>query len=205
MTVARLNPQPGETIVDCAGGTGDIARRVIELSRKAQMRRGGDDASVVIVDYNAEMVAAGRAKSDAPPGDLGCGRRPEASASRPLRGRLCHRFRNSQRHRHPRSASRGAARSQTRGPLFVPGVLSAVCARASIGVRRLFLRSDSEDRRAGPKRPGVLSVPDREHSPISRSNDISANDHRRRLRARELHQLHRRRRSASSRLGGLDL
>ena len=59
MTAARLNPQPGETIVDCAGGTGDMAGRFARMARKAQLRRGGDDARVVVVDYNAEMVAAG--------------------------------------------------------------------------------------------------------------------------------------------------
>lgn len=63
MTAARLNPQPGETIVDCAGGTGDIARRLAKLARKARARRGGRDARVLVVDYNAEMVAAGRARS----------------------------------------------------------------------------------------------------------------------------------------------
>jgi demethylmenaquinone methyltransferase/2-methoxy-6-polyprenyl-1,4-benzoquinol methylase len=59
MTAARLNPQPGETIVDCAGGTGDMAGRFARLARAAQLRRGGADAKVVVVDYNAEMVAAG--------------------------------------------------------------------------------------------------------------------------------------------------
>lgn len=59
MTAARLNPQPGETIVDCAGGTGDMAGRFARMARKAQVRRGGADARVVVVDYNAEMVAAG--------------------------------------------------------------------------------------------------------------------------------------------------
>jgi len=59
MTAARLNPQPGETIVDCAGGTGDMAGRFARLARAAQLRRGGDDAKVVVIDYNAEMVAAG--------------------------------------------------------------------------------------------------------------------------------------------------
>ena len=39
MTAARLNPQPGETIVDCAGGTGDMARRLAKLAR-ARARRG---------------------------------------------------------------------------------------------------------------------------------------------------------------------
>jgi demethylmenaquinone methyltransferase/2-methoxy-6-polyprenyl-1,4-benzoquinol methylase len=64
--VARLNPQPGETIIDCAGGTGDIARRVAHMARRAQRRRGGPDAKVVVVDYNAEMVAAGRARGGEP-------------------------------------------------------------------------------------------------------------------------------------------
>ncbi|MDP8916160.1 MAG: class I SAM-dependent methyltransferase [Pseudomonadota bacterium] len=66
MTAARLNPQPGETIVDCAGGTGDIARRLAKLARKARARRGGPDARVLVVDYNAEMVAAGRERGGPP-------------------------------------------------------------------------------------------------------------------------------------------
>lgn len=60
MTAARLNPQPGETIVDCAGGTGDISQRLARLARGAQKRRGGADPRIMVVDYNAEMVAAGR-------------------------------------------------------------------------------------------------------------------------------------------------
>src|ERR1700752_4746152 len=63
---ARLNPQPGETIVDCAGGTGDMAMRFARLARKAQLRRGGDDARIFVVDYNAEMIAAGRERAGAP-------------------------------------------------------------------------------------------------------------------------------------------
>ena len=59
MAAARLNPQPGETIVDCAGGTGDMAGRFARMARAAQLRRGGPDARVVVIDYNAEMVAAG--------------------------------------------------------------------------------------------------------------------------------------------------
>jgi demethylmenaquinone methyltransferase/2-methoxy-6-polyprenyl-1,4-benzoquinol methylase len=59
MTAARLNPQPGETIIDCAGGTGDMANRFAKMAHKAQQRRGGADARIVVVDYNAEMVAAG--------------------------------------------------------------------------------------------------------------------------------------------------
>jgi demethylmenaquinone methyltransferase / 2-methoxy-6-polyprenyl-1,4-benzoquinol methylase len=71
MTAARLNPQPGETIVDCAGGTGDIARRLAKLAREAKARRGGDaagvpDAKIMVVDYNAEMIAAGKARGGEP-------------------------------------------------------------------------------------------------------------------------------------------
>ena len=56
---ARLNPQPGEVIIDCAGGTGDMARRFAKMARAAQERRGGPDATINIVDYNAEMIMAG--------------------------------------------------------------------------------------------------------------------------------------------------
>ncbi|WP_091742056.1 class I SAM-dependent methyltransferase [Phenylobacterium immobile] len=63
---ARMNPQPGETIIDCAGGTGDMARRYARMARRAQLRRGGADARVVVVDYNAEMVRAGREKGGEP-------------------------------------------------------------------------------------------------------------------------------------------
>src|SRR5436190_23131102 len=65
-TAARLNPQPGEVIVDCAGGTGDMARRFARLASAAQARRGGPDAKVLVVDCNAEMVAAGRARGSEP-------------------------------------------------------------------------------------------------------------------------------------------
>jgi demethylmenaquinone methyltransferase/2-methoxy-6-polyprenyl-1,4-benzoquinol methylase len=56
---AKLNPRPGETILDVAGGTGDMARRYARMARRAQQRRGGADASVIVMDYNAEMVLAG--------------------------------------------------------------------------------------------------------------------------------------------------
>lgn len=63
---SRLNLQPGETVIDCAGGTGDMARLYARMARRAQERRGGPDAKVVVIDYNAEMIAAGRAKGSEP-------------------------------------------------------------------------------------------------------------------------------------------
>jgi demethylmenaquinone methyltransferase/2-methoxy-6-polyprenyl-1,4-benzoquinol methylase len=63
---ARLNPRPGETILDVAGGTGDMARRYAKMARSAQERRGGDDASIIVLDYNAEMILAGVNKGGEP-------------------------------------------------------------------------------------------------------------------------------------------
>ena len=63
---AKLNPRPGETILDVAGGTGDMARRYAKMARAAQRRRGGDDASVIVLDYNAEMIMAGVHKGGEP-------------------------------------------------------------------------------------------------------------------------------------------
>ena len=63
---ARLNPQPGETILDVAGGTGDMARRFAKMARRVQERRGGQDARVFVIDYNAEMIMAGRERGFEP-------------------------------------------------------------------------------------------------------------------------------------------
>lgn len=65
---AKLNPQPGEVIIDCAGGTGDIARRLAKLARSAKARRlsrgyAAADAQIRIIDYNEAMIMAGREKS----------------------------------------------------------------------------------------------------------------------------------------------
>jgi len=61
---ARMNAQPGELIVDCAGGTGDMARRFAKMARAAQARRGGAAARIIVADYNAEMIQAGRERGD---------------------------------------------------------------------------------------------------------------------------------------------
>jgi demethylmenaquinone methyltransferase / 2-methoxy-6-polyprenyl-1,4-benzoquinol methylase len=57
---SRLNPQPGEIIIDCAGGTGDIARRLMTLARAAKKRRGkASDVDIRVIDYNQAMIEAG--------------------------------------------------------------------------------------------------------------------------------------------------
>lgn len=57
---ARLNPRPGETIIDMAGGTGDLARRFKKAAERARMRNGGEPAKIIVADINQEMIMAGR-------------------------------------------------------------------------------------------------------------------------------------------------
>jgi demethylmenaquinone methyltransferase/2-methoxy-6-polyprenyl-1,4-benzoquinol methylase len=52
--VEWLNPQPGQRILDVAGGTGDIAFRLAELARS----RGGR-AEIIACDINSDMLAEG--------------------------------------------------------------------------------------------------------------------------------------------------
>ena len=66
LTITKLNPQPGELLIDVAGGTGDLARRFIRKAEEVRERRGGDPAKAIICDINAEMLLAGvGAKKDA--------------------------------------------------------------------------------------------------------------------------------------------
>jgi len=59
LTITKLNPQPGELLIDVAGGTGDLARRFIRKAEAVRLRRGGSAARAIICDINAEMLLAG--------------------------------------------------------------------------------------------------------------------------------------------------
>ena len=48
LTIAKLNPQPGECLIDVAGGTGDLARRFIRRAQEVRLRRGGLAAKAII-------------------------------------------------------------------------------------------------------------------------------------------------------------
>lgn len=66
--LAALNPQPGEILADIAGGTGDVARGFLRRATRAgQRRRKALPAEALVIDINAEMLAAGRARGT-PPG-----------------------------------------------------------------------------------------------------------------------------------------
>jgi demethylmenaquinone methyltransferase/2-methoxy-6-polyprenyl-1,4-benzoquinol methylase len=55
--VRRLNPRPGQRLIDVAGGTGDIARRALQALAPAA---GG---GVVVCDATLEMLEIGRARA----------------------------------------------------------------------------------------------------------------------------------------------
>ncbi len=58
--VEYLNPRPGWRTIDVAGGTGDIAFRIVEMARS----RGGE-AAVTVCDINEKMVAEGKRRAEA--------------------------------------------------------------------------------------------------------------------------------------------
>lgn len=65
MTMARINPQPGEVLIDVAGGTGDLSRRFLKRAETASLRRSSRNvkpARAIVCDINAEMLLAGVAK-----------------------------------------------------------------------------------------------------------------------------------------------
>mmetsp|Transcript_15670 Transcript_15670/g.27776 ORF Transcript_15670/g.27776 Transcript_15670/m.27776 type:complete len:297 (-) Transcript_15670:395-1285(-) len=58
--VGRLSPFPGMRHLDVAGGTGDIAFRVIEAARRAEHKSGSEaKAHVTVCDINASMLKEG--------------------------------------------------------------------------------------------------------------------------------------------------
>ena len=62
--IAWLRPQPGQSLIDVAGGTGDMALRFLQAAEKKRRRRGGRAASAVICDINFDMLHAGAGRKD---------------------------------------------------------------------------------------------------------------------------------------------
>jgi demethylmenaquinone methyltransferase/2-methoxy-6-polyprenyl-1,4-benzoquinol methylase len=68
-TMARINPQPGERLIDVAGGTGDLAKAFIDAADRTARRRRQPEASAhaVVCDINEAMLNAGKARRDMGP------------------------------------------------------------------------------------------------------------------------------------------
>lgn len=62
----RLAPQPGQRLLDVAGGTGDVAIGFVSRAADKPLR-GRADASAVICDINHAMMKAGAGRDDAKP------------------------------------------------------------------------------------------------------------------------------------------
>ncbi len=64
-TMARVNPQPGERLIDVAGGTGDLAKLFLQRADAANRRRkSAASAAAIVCDINDSMLAAGRSRQD---------------------------------------------------------------------------------------------------------------------------------------------
>lgn len=64
ITVDRMNPQPGDHLLDVAGGTGDVAASF--LTRAAEREpRGRPSADAVVCDINHAMLDAGNGRDHA--------------------------------------------------------------------------------------------------------------------------------------------
>lgn len=61
----RLAPQPGQTLIDVAGGTGDVARGFLKRANGRERADRLTPAAAVICDINFEMLIAGRQDDDA--------------------------------------------------------------------------------------------------------------------------------------------
>ncbi len=65
MVINRANPQPGEILLDMAGGTGDLSRRFVKRAEDVRARRNGNPARAIVCDINAQMLIAGVERGDA--------------------------------------------------------------------------------------------------------------------------------------------
>ena len=135
--VTAVNPsrtRPHQHL-DVAGGTGDVAFRVLDA--------GGPRTHVTVLDINGDMLTVGRERAGARYGDridfveANAETLPFAGAS--VR-RLYDRLRHPQRAAHRNGARRGIPRAEARRAFPVPGVLEGGHAGPRPALRRLFVQ-----------------------------------------------------------------
>ncbi|MEE2565488.1 class I SAM-dependent methyltransferase [Hyphobacterium marinum] len=73
MVMTRANPQPGQLLIDVAGGTGDLARAFVAKAEMVRKRRGGKPARAIVTDINEQMLVAGLKRGGDPQLDWAVG------------------------------------------------------------------------------------------------------------------------------------
>lgn len=63
--IDRLNPQPGEVLLDVAGGTGDIAIAFLKRADNRPRAASQPPSRAIVADINAEMLRAGASRAAA--------------------------------------------------------------------------------------------------------------------------------------------
>ena len=106
-------------VIDIAGGTGDVAFRLIAA--------GGEQTRVTVCDINADMLAVGRERAARRSARrcryLHRGQCRGAAVRRPQFRRRHYRVRHPQRAAHRYRARRGVSRAQDRRQVSLPGIL----------------------------------------------------------------------------------
>ena len=181
-------------LLDVAGGTGDIARKVLEAS--------GHGARAVICDISAEMMEAGRARA-AGVGDRLAFVQGNAEAL-PFCDRSFDAYTIAFGMRNLTRMEAGIAEAYR---VLKPGGRFLCLEFSSVEVPLLDTLYDAYSfnaipgaRRACRRRQRLLSLSCREHPPVSRSEILHAADRECRLRTRALPQSHRRHRRHPLRL-----
>ena len=160
-----LAPRDGEHFIDVAGGTGDIAFRIL-----ARLKQSAD-ASVTVCDLTPAMLETGRARAI----DRGLLQRHrldrrqcrEPAVRRPQLRCLYDRLRLAQCHAYRQGAGGSPARAEARRAVLLPRVQPCGERAAVEALRSLFLRAAAAAGAVGRGRPGFLSVPGGEHPPLS--------------------------------------
>ncbi len=66
MTLNRIDPQPGETFIDVAGGTGDLSLAFLKRANAKAEKRGQHHikANAIVCDINDAMLASGKTRDE---------------------------------------------------------------------------------------------------------------------------------------------
>ena len=165
--VTAVNPPKRDSdfaLLDLAGGTGDVAFRVVEAGGA-----GRASPSATSMPTCSPSAASAPRTRPRPGGHFRARQCRRAALSGPQLRLRHHRLRHPQRAAHRARAGRSLSRAQDRRALSVPGIFRGHRARHRRAVRTLFLQRHPAHRRSGDRRPRGLSVSRRVDPQISQA------------------------------------